>query len=197
MKFTINTFLGAWLGCVIEYSSITSLAEYYKNRDLFYRVIELLGKVSMIRRDNKEFHDESVYPMIEDLEPASTRLLMSQLQQMSIKPSKIHRNLPVQKIIDLIMDKNEGILTANGSIAVKTGKYTGRSPDDRFIVDDELTHSTVDWGKINHPIPEDKFDKLFEKMKKHLENKEIFIFDGFVGADHEHRLAVRIITDHA
>ena len=151
----------------------------------------------MIRRDNKEFHDESVYPMIEDLEPATTRLLISQLQQMSIKPGKIHRNLPVKKIMDLIMEKNEGILTANGSVAVKTGKYTGRSPDDRFIVDDEQTHTTVDWGKINHPFPGDKFDKLFEKMKRHLEDKEIFIFDGFIGADLEHRLPVRIITDHA
>jgi len=151
----------------------------------------------MIRRDNKEFHDESVCPMIDDLESATTRLLISQLEQMSIKPGKIHRNLQVRKLIDLIAEKNEGILTANGSIAVKTGKYTGRSPDDRFIVDDEQTHNTVDWGKINHPFPDGKFDKLFEKMKRHLEGKEIFIFDGFVGADLEHRLPVRIITDHA
>lgn len=151
----------------------------------------------MIRRDNKEIHNESVYPMIEDLEPATTRLLVSQLEQMGIIPGKIYRNLKVKKLVDLIVEKNEGILTANGAVSVKTGKYTGRSPDDRFIVDDEETHSTVDWGKINYPFPEDKFDKLFEKMRKHLEDKEIFIFDGFIGADLEHRLAVRIITDHA
>jgi phosphoenolpyruvate carboxykinase (ATP) len=150
----------------------------------------------MIRRDNKEIHDESVYQMIEDLEPAITRLLVSQLEQMGIKPGKIHRNLQVKKLINLIVEKNEGILTANGAVAVKTGKYTGRSPDDRFIVDDNETHNSVDWGKINHPFPEDKFDKIFEKMKRHLEDKEIFIFDGFIGADPEHRLATRIITDH-
>jgi phosphoenolpyruvate carboxykinase (ATP) len=151
----------------------------------------------MIRRDNKENHDESVYPMIEDLEPAITRLLMSQLEEMSIKPGKIHRNLQVKKLVELILEKNEGILTANGAISVKTGKYTGRSPDDRFVVDDEETHKTVDWGKINHPFPENKFDKLYEKMKSHLEGREIFIFDGFVGADLDHRLPIRIITDHA
>ena len=114
-----------------------------------------------------------------------------------MKPSKIHRNLQVEKLIDLIVERNEGTLTANGAIAVKTGKYTGRSPDDRFIVDDEQTHDTVDWGKINHPFPGDKFDKIFDKMKKHIEDKEIFIFDGFVGADSQHRLPIRIINDHA
>ena len=150
----------------------------------------------MIRRDNKEFHKESSYPMIEDLEPTITRHVVSQLEQMGIRPSKIQRNLPVKTLIDLIEEKNEGILTANGAIAVKTGKYTGRSPDDRFIVDDEQTHNTVDWGKINHPFPEDKFDKIFEKIKTDIAGKEIFIFDGFVGADPEHRLAIRIITDH-
>jgi len=135
--------------------------------------------------------------MIEDLEPAITRLLVSQLEQIGIKPRKIRRNLQVKNLVDIIAEKNEGLLTANSAISVKTGKYTGRSPDDRFIVDDEQTHNTVDWGKINHPFPGDKFDKLLEKMKKHLEDKEIFVFDGFVGADPEHRLPIRIITDHA
>jgi len=138
-----------------------------------------------------------VYPMIEDLEPASTRLFVSQLEKIGIKPRKIQRNLPVQNLVDLIVEKNEGTLSANKAISVKTGKYTGRSPDDRFIVDDEQTHNTVDWGKVNHPIAGDKFDNLFEKMKKHIENKDIFVFDGFVGADKEHRLPIRVITDHA
>ena len=134
--------------------------------------------------------------MIEDLEPTITRHVVSQLEQMGIKPAKIQRNLQVKDLIDLIEERNEGILTASGAMAVKTGKYTGRSPDDRFIVDDEQTHGTVDWGKINHPFPEDKFDKIFAKMTSHMTGKEIFIFDGFVGADTEHRLPIRIITDH-
>jgi len=135
--------------------------------------------------------------MIENLEPARTRQVVSQLEQMGIRPKGLLRNLQVEELMDLIKEKNEGVLTANGAIAVKTGKYTGRSPDDRFIVDDELTHKTVDWGKINHPFPGEKFDKIFEKMKKHIQDKEVFIFDGFVGADLEHRLPIRIINDHA
>ena len=151
----------------------------------------------MIRRDNKEIDDESIYPMIEDLEPAISSQTVSQLEQMGITPGKIHRNFQVKKLIELVIEKNEAILTANGAVSVRTGKYTGRSPDDRFIVDDEQTHDSVDWGKINHPFPEDKFDKIFEKMKRHVKDKEIFIFDGFVGADLEHRLPIRVITDHA
>src|SRR5207249_6256034 len=151
----------------------------------------------MIRRDNKEIDGESIYLMIEDLEAENTSQVVSQLEQMSLKPEKIYRNLQVKKLIDIIIEKNEGTLAENGAISIKTGKYTGRSPDDRFIVDDKQTHDSVDWGKINHPFQEDKFDKIFEKMKRHVKGKEIFIFDGFVGADLDHRLSIRIITDHA
>ena len=151
----------------------------------------------MIRRDNKEIDGESIYLMIEDLEAENTSQVVSQLEQMGLKPEKIYRNLQVKKLIDIIIEKNEGTLAENGAISIKTGKYTGRSPDDRFIVDDKQTHDSVDWGKINHPFQEDKFDKIFEKMKRHVKGKEIFIFDGFVGADLDHRLSIRIITDHA
>ena len=88
-------------------------------------------------------------------------------------------------------------MTTTGSLSVKTGKYTGRSPDDRFIVYDDMTHDTVDWGKINHQFPTGKFEKIFEKMKKFVEQKELYVFDGFVGADPENRLAIRVINDHA
>ena len=58
------------------------------------------------------------------------------------------------------------------------------------------THDTIDWGKINHQFPSGKFEKLFEKMKEFVENKELFVFDGFVGADPETRLPIRVINDH-
>jgi len=109
----------------------------------------------MIRRDNKEIDGESIYLMIEDLEAENTSQVVSQLEQMGLKPEKIYRNLQVKKLIDIIIEKNEGTLAENGAISIKTGKYTGRSPDDRFIVDDKQTHDSVDWGKINHPFPED------------------------------------------
>jgi len=134
--------------------------------------------------------------MIEDLKSTITRKFVSQLEEMGIMTDKIHRNLPVKTMIDLTVQKNEGILTSTGALSVKTGKYTGRSPDDRYIIDDDETHTKADWGKVNHPFPEEKFDRIFEKVKKHLEGKEIFIFDGFVGADPDNRLSIRIINDH-
>jgi len=120
-----------------------------------------------------------------------------QLEKFGIKPSKVHRNPSAQELVDFATKKNEGIVTSTGSLAVKTGKYTGRSPDDRFIVYDDETHDAVDWGIINHQFPVGKFDKIFEKMKKFIEGKELYVFDGFVGAEKENRLAIRVINDHA
>ena len=95
----------------------------------------------------------------------------------------------------LAVERKEGVINSTGSLSVNTGKYTGRSPDDRFIVYDDKTRNTIDWGKINHQFPSDKFEKLFEKMKSFVENKELFIFDGFVGSDPENRLPIRVIND--
>ncbi|MFB5610870.1 MAG: phosphoenolpyruvate carboxykinase (ATP) [Nitrosopumilaceae archaeon] len=126
-----------------------------------------------------------------------TSKFSSQLENFGIKPSKVHRNLSAQELVNVAVQKNEGIVTSTGSLSVKTGKYTGRSPDDRFIVYDDETHDTVDWGSINHQFPVGKFDKILEKMKKFVESKELYVFDGFVGAEKENRLAIRVINDHA
>src|SRR5690348_12507372 len=120
-----------------------------------------------MRRDNKEIRGGLFYPMSKDPKATITGKFISQLEEQGINTNNVHRNLPVQSLVDLVTEKNEGILTSNGSLSVKTGKYTGRSPDDRYIVDDDETHANVDWGKVNHPFPEDKFDILYEKMKKH------------------------------
>ncbi|MEE9242430.1 MAG: phosphoenolpyruvate carboxykinase (ATP), partial [Nitrosopumilaceae archaeon] len=103
--------------------------------------------------------------------------------EFGINPFKVYRNLSVTNLVEIAVQKNEGIVTSTGSLSVKTGKYTGRSPDDRYIVYDDETHENVDWGKINHQFPSGKFDKIFEKMKKYVEGKELFVFDGFAGAD--------------
>jgi phosphoenolpyruvate carboxykinase (ATP) len=120
-----------------------------------------------------------------------------QLDEVGIQPDKVYRNLPVNSLVEMVVDRKEGKLSSAGAISVVTGKFTGRSPDDRFIVDDDVTHDTVHWGIVNHPVSEENFDNVFLEMKKHMEGKEIFIFDGFVGAEPKARMSVRIITDHA
>jgi len=128
---------------------------------------------------------------------SSTAKFNSQIVEFGINPAKINRNFSVEKLIEIAVEKNEGMVTSTGSLSVKTGKYTGRSPDDRYIVFDDLTHDKVHWGKVNKQFPTETFEKLFQKMKKFVDGKELFVFDGFVGADHENRLPIRIINDHA
>ena len=128
---------------------------------------------------------------------SSTDKFNSQIVEFGINPAKINRNFSVEKLIEIAVEKNEGMVTSTGSLSVKTGKYTGRSPDDRYIVFDDLTHDKVHWGKVNKQFPTETFEKLFQKMKKFVDGKELFVFDGFVGADHENRLPIRIINDHA
>jgi phosphoenolpyruvate carboxykinase (ATP) len=125
-----------------------------------------------------------------------TKQFLAQLSAFGINPSKIHRNLPTDEMVAIAVEREEGVVNATGSLSVNTGKYTGRSPDDRFIVYDDTTHETIDWGKINHQFPSGKFEKLFEKMKDFVDNKELFVFDGFVGADPGTRLPIRVINDH-
>ena len=77
-----------------------------------------------------------------------------------------------------VVEKNEGVLTSTESLSVKTGKYTGRSPQDRYIIYDDETHETIDWGDVNRQFPTEKFNSVFEKkytsnlMKSHLERKK-------------------------
>ena len=114
---------------------------------------------------------------------------MIQLAEMDINLGRVHYNLSVPALVEIIIKRKEGILSSTGALSFKTGKFTGRSPDDKYIVEDELTRNTVVWGKVNHSISQKNFEKIFSRMKKHVEDKEFFIFDGFVGADPEYRPA--------
>ena len=122
---------------------------------------------------------------------------LEQLEKSGIKVGRIQHNLPPASLIEVAIRKREGMLSLTGALTVNTGKYTGRSPDDRFIVDDEITHNTVDWGKVNHSLSQEKYELIFDRLKDHLDKKEYFVFDGFVGADTAVRLPIRVLTDKA
>ena len=72
-----------------------------------------------------------------------------------------------------------------------TGRFTGRSPQDRFIVEDDLTRDQVWWGNINKPVSPDHFDKLHNKMLGYLEERKVYVRDAYAGADKTHRLKLR------
>lgn len=130
-----------------------------------------------------------------DSDKSGVNIYQLQLKNMNINIGDVHRNLPIPTLIELAIQRNEGILSRTGALAVKTGKFTGRSPDDRYIVDDVNTHNLIDWGKVNHPLRGKKFEGIFERVRQHISGKEFFIFDGFVGADMQARLPIRVLTD--
>ncbi len=122
----------------------------------------------------------------------------AQLRSLGLDPARAHRNLHPDELARMAVARGEGAIASTGSLSVRTGRYTGRSPDDRYIVDDETTHGTVDWGKINHPLAPDLFARIMERMKAAArEAPELFVFDGFVGADPASRLPIRVIGDRA
>ncbi len=105
--------------------------------------------------------------------------------------------LSVPHLVEAALHRNEGVLAANGSLVVTTGKYTGRSPQDRFIVDVPAIHHHVDWGSVNLPISENVFNRVLSRMTSYLAEKDLFIFDGFAGADQHYALSIRFINEYA
>lgn len=108
-----------------------------------------------------------------------------------------HVDLNDKALIQHILKRHEGELSQQGAIAVKTGARTGRSPDARAIVADDVTQETVDWGKVNHPFTPEAFEKLWAKGLNYLENKERFISHFHVGADPNYAISVKVITELA
>lgn len=106
-------------------------------------------------------------------------------------------DLSIEELVNKALEREEGVLSANEAFRVETGKRTGRSPKDRFIVKDNSTASTIEWGTVNQPIDADKFDALWQRAQKHLEDKETFVSHLRVGADATHYLPVKVTTELA
>jgi phosphoenolpyruvate carboxykinase (ATP) len=108
-----------------------------------------------------------------------------------------HANLPPAALYEHAVTNDEGILAANGPLVVRTGKHTGRSPKDKFIVDEPDAREGVWWGGFNTPITQEKYDALRQKFIDHMNAREVFVQDAFVGADPRYRRSVRAYTETA
>lgn len=97
-------------------------------------------------------------------------------------------------LVEEALKNNEGHLTSTGALMCSTGKFTGRSPKDRFIVKDTETADTVWWGDINIPISEEHFDCIYSKMQEFLQDKQLYVRDAYAGADEKYRLRLRIVN---
>ena len=109
----------------------------------------------------------------------------------------MNHNLPIPSLLDIAIKKGEGIKVKNGAFVVTTGRRTGRSPADRFLVDDALTHGVVDWGENNQPIEAEKFLNLWDESEEYLKGKDKYTADLHVGASSEHYQPVTIENEYA
>ena len=114
-----------------------------------------------------------------------------------IAPKAVYKNLTPAQLVEHALRRGEGTLSETGALVVTTGKYTGRSPDDRFVVDAPNIHNDIDWGKVNVPISEEKYEAIYNRMTAYLQGRELFVFEGFAGADEQYHLPVRVVNELA
>ena len=114
-----------------------------------------------------------------------------------VNPKAVYRNLTPAQLTEAALRRGEGKLSNTGALVVTTGKYTGRSPKDKFIVDTPSVHDDIAWGSVNVPITQEKFNAIRSKVIAYLQNREIFIFDGMAGADPVCTRKFRIINELA
>src|SRR6266545_3241029 len=108
---------------------------------------------------------------------------------------RVHRNPTTALLYMHTLRREDGVLAEGGPLVVDTGDHTGRSPSDRFVVREPGSESRIDWGSVNQPLEEEQFDELRDKLVAHLEDRELYVIDAFAGADPEHRLPLRVVTD--
>ncbi|MBE9665158.1 phosphoenolpyruvate carboxykinase (ATP) [Mucilaginibacter boryungensis] len=113
------------------------------------------------------------------------------------RAKKIFYQFSPAQLVEAALKRHEGTLADTGALAIDTGKFTGRSPKDRFIVEDDITRNTVWWGDVNIKFGAAKFDALFQKMTAYLSSKEIFVRDACACSNEKYHLDIRVITETA
>jgi len=119
------------------------------------------------------------------------------IEQIINNSSEVFSNLSTQELIDKAIERGEGKLTDTGALAADTGKYTGRSPKDKFVVKDSITENTVWWGPVNNAISEEHFDGLLTKILSHYKNKDVFMRNCTACADERYKLNIQVVTEGA
>ena len=113
-----------------------------------------------------------------------------------VHPGRVVANASAAALVEHAVARREGVLTDLGAFSAFTGSRTGRSPKDKFTVRDAATAAQVDWS-ANQPIEPATFDRLRDLVRAYLQNRELFVFDGYACADPRHRLPLRVVTEKA
>ncbi|MBI2763601.1 MAG: phosphoenolpyruvate carboxykinase (ATP) [Chloroflexi bacterium] len=106
-------------------------------------------------------------------------------------------NLSTAELYELALREDEGVLAANGPLVVRTGKHTGRSPKDKFIVVEPSSEANVWWGDVNHRISEEHYDRLRSRLMAYVAERDMYSQDLFIGAHPAHRRSLRVYTETA
>jgi len=118
------------------------------------------------------------------------------LKAYGINSKQVHYQLSPDVLHEMTLERGMGREASSGALSVSTGEFTGRAPQDRFIVKDKITEDKVWWGPINKPFDPDQFDLLYDKVTSYLSDKEVFVRDCFACADKEYQLGIRVITEY-
>jgi len=118
------------------------------------------------------------------------------LENYGIKNAKVNYQLSPDQLHEITINKEQGVESSSGALAVNTGEFTGRSPKDRFIVKDEITKDVVWWGKINIPFESEKFDRLYDKVADYLGNTEVYVRDCYACADANYKMNIRVVNEY-
>ena len=112
---------------------------------------------------------------------------------------EVHRNLSVEELVKETVENGEGVIGPRGATIIDTGKYTGRSPKDKYIVNEPTSSENIWWGDVNQKLDETIFDKLYNKIINYYntDDSKTYLFDGFAGFDPNHSINVRILAKKA
>ncbi|HIE94376.1 MAG TPA: phosphoenolpyruvate carboxykinase (ATP), partial [Acidobacteria bacterium] len=114
-----------------------------------------------------------------------------------VDPASVFWNLSTAALYEEAIARREGTVVAGGPIVCRTGQHTGRSPNDRFLVEEPTSAGNIDWGTVNRPMSGDCFDAVHRLIGEHLRDKDLFVQDCYTGADPSFRLPVRVVTERA
>lgn len=155
------------------------------------------------KRDERPARGQSLARWSHRIEMQNRKINAMTLQvrfpELVLKPgAALHHNLGVPQLIEHAVKRGEGRLSEGGALAVETGRHTGRSAQDKFIVKDLMTEEAVWWGSVNKPMTKGAFERLKEDFFKHIaELDNVFVQDLFGGSQAEHRINVRVVTELA
>jgi phosphoenolpyruvate carboxykinase (ATP) len=111
--------------------------------------------------------------------------------------NKVYWNLPAPALYEEVIRRREGMIASHGALVVRTGRHTGRTPNDKLLVQEASSKDQIAWGTVNRPMEAAKFDSLYSRLLEYVQKQDLFVQDCFVGADERYQIPIRVISEYA